>query len=122
MKNPPAGIKWSYFVDPHTGNEFAQGDCVVIEEDCVLSQFYRRNVDVKVGYKCVLLDFLYEPNKNKGDVQKHYFRLYPYNETSIVRVLERSFVHDKSDYTDKIKDVLHGITWDILEHLSLPMN
>ena len=77
---------------------------------------------MNIGDKCVLPDFLYEPNENKGDVQKHYFRLYSYNEKFIVRVLEGSFCHDKNDYKEKIKDVPHGIKCDILEHLSLPMN
>ena len=77
---------------------------------------------MKIGDKCVLLDFLYEPNENKGDVQKHYFRLYSYNEQSIVRVLEGSFCHDKNNYKDKIKDVPQGIKWHILEHWSLPMS
>ena len=52
---PPTDIKWSSFVDPHTGNTFARGDCVVSEENYASSQFDRHNVDVNVGDKCVLL-------------------------------------------------------------------
>ena len=66
IEKPPRDIKWSSFVDPHTGNEFSLGDCVVIEKNYVLSTFDRRNVEVNIGDKCVLLDFLYEPNEKRG--------------------------------------------------------
>ena len=62
-ETPPIGTKLSDFVDPHTGNEFSLGDCVVIEENYVLSTFDRLNDEVNIGDKCVLLDSLYESNK-----------------------------------------------------------
>ena len=40
-EKPPTGKKWSDSVDPRTGNDFAQGDCVVIEKNYVLSHFDR---------------------------------------------------------------------------------
>ena len=104
METPAYVITWDIYVDPHTGNLFDRGDCVIIEENYVISQ-YHRDVHVGVGDKCVLLDFRYEQNDTFGDIQKHYFILYSYNEHSLVRVLEGSFCHIKEGLGNKICDV-----------------
>ena len=117
---PPSNISWNDFVDPHTGNVFAKGDVVVIEQNFVFSQFHRHEVDIEVGDKCVLIDFRYEPNDNVGDIQKHYFRLYSYNKKSFIRVMEGSFCHDKTDYRDKIKDIPRGMWCDFMQYFSYP--
>ena len=79
-ERPPTGITWDMYVDPCTGDTFARGDCVIIEPNCVFSQYNLHENDVGVGDTCVLLEFWYEPNRNFRDIQKQYFILYSYNE------------------------------------------
>ena len=101
----PSGIHWDSFVDHHTGNQFARGDCVLIEPNFCKSQYHRFMVDVNVGDKCILLEYFYEPNECLGDMQKHYFRMYSCTKMENVRVLEGSFCHTKFDFRKKIDDV-----------------
>ena len=67
---PPSFISWDSFFDPHTGNLFARGYRVVIEQNYVTSKFHRNMVDVNFGDKCILLDYRYKQNKFYGDIQK----------------------------------------------------
>ena len=112
-ERPPTGLTWDMYVDPHTGDTFARGDCVIIEANFVFSQYHRHENDVGVGDKCVLLDFRYEPNRNFGDIQKQYFILYSYKEESLVRVLECLFCHIKEGFRNKICDVPKKILYGI---------
>lgn len=104
-ESPPNGIRWDSFVDLHTVNLFARGDCVLIKKSHITSKFHLYMVDVTVGDKCVLIYYKYEPHKCYGNIQKHYFLMFSYRKKEIIRVLEGSFCHEKDDFRNKLSDV-----------------
>lgn len=106
---PPSGISLDYFVEPHTGNIFSRGDCIMVEQNYVTSKFHHNMVDVNFGDRYVLLDYKYEPNQCYGKIQKHYFIMFSYNEKEIVLVLEGYFCHAKDDFRNKSSNVLKNL-------------